>query len=455
MKVSRAKATLAALVGAALFSSLLPVSGAAASPRIVGKLSDAYSPREARVVVAVPDSFTNPYHDFFYAGSPIYKKSKPSSVTPAVLREFGIGKSNIITLTRTGNFAADFAKDKAKFDRIEKGEPYWFKGTNLIGISFNADKLRLRPDGSDSAHGVGTTGAVLAANPEAIVVSIDDTSDESEKWAFTHPAVDIVSTSYGPTPSTPTVSNLSFSYTGVVKNGKLHFGAAANDPSPAAYDSTAGPWWTIGIGGFEEGDTEGRQVSSGTATDFVADFTQELPYCRNCEGGMDFPSGTSFSTPRSAGTMSRILLEARRAAGHVGGIVTKGVKTPVMVADGKDSLTNWQLRRALEESAYYPSATDFAPGPGDGGMFGATSVPVNDAAPWLQTGWGVITPDNEHSVIEETLAHLGIGGKAERSKGAEICAFMTAQIEARHAYYDDLAIDAESWGTTEDPYIRC
>lgn len=454
MKVSRSKATLTALVGAAVLAALLPLGAAAAVERTTPVGPPRKLPKP-RVVVAVPDSFTNPYHDFFHAGSPIYKNSKPSSVTPAVLKEFGIGKDNIITLTRTGNFAADFAKDKAQFDRIEKGEPYWFKGTNLIGVSFNAEKLRLRPDGSDSAHGVGTTGAVLAANPEAIVVSIDDTSDESEKWAFTHPAVDIVTTSYGPVTSVPTLNHLSFSYTGVVKNGKLHFGAAANDPTLAAFDETAGPWWSIGIGGFEEGDTEGRQVVSGTATDFVADFTQELPYCRNCEEGMDNPSGTSFATPRSAGTMSKILLEARRAANHVGGIVTSGVKTPVMVADGKDSLTNWQLRRALEESAYYPSATDYAPGTGDGGLFGATSVPVNDAAPWLQTGWGVITADLEHKVIEETLAHLGIGGKPERSKGAEVCVFMTAQIEARHAYYDNLAILGESAGTTEDPYIRC
>ena len=453
MKASRSKATLTALVGVAVLASLLPLQAANAAVRPpAGRGAKAAQPR---VVVAVPDSFTNPYHEFFHAGSAIYKNSKPSSVTPAVLKEFGIDKDNIITLTRTGNFAEDFAKDKAQFDKIEKGEPYWFKDTNLIGISFNDAKLRLRPDGTDSAHGVGTTGAVLAANPDAIVVSVDDTSNESEEWAFTHPAVDIVTTSYGPATSVPTLNHLSFSYTGVVTNGKLHFGAAANDPTLAAFDETAGPWWSIGIGGFEEGDTEGRQMVSGTATDFVADFTQELPYCRNCEEGMDFPSGTSFATPLSAGTMSKILLEARRAAGHSGGIVTKGVKTPVMVADGKDSLTNWHLRRALEESAYYPSATDYSPGTGDGGLFGATSVPVNDAAPWLQTGWGVITPDKEHSVIEETLAHLGIGGKAERSKGAEICAFMTAQLEARRAYYDNAAALGESFGTTEDPYIRC
>ncbi len=460
MQRSTSRATLIAVVGAALVVSLLPMGSAAAAVNDVaaskaGRAGGRGKASQARVVVAVPDSFSNPYHEFFHAGGPLYKKSKPSSVTPAVLKEFGIKKSNIITLTRTGNFVKDFAKDKAQFDNIKKGQPYWFEGTNLIGISFNEEGMRLRPDGSSSAHGVGTTAAVLAANPDAIVVSVDSTRDESEEWAFTHPAVDIVTTSYGPFTGVPTLNHLSYSYTGVVKNGKLHFGAATNDPSLAPFDETSGPWWSIGIAGFEEGDTEGRQVSSGTLTDFVADFTQELPYCRNCEEGTSFPSGTSFASPRSAGTMSKILLEARRAAGHTGGVITKGVKTPAMVSAGKKSLTNWDLRRALEEAAYYPSATDYHPGTGDGGIFGATSVPVNDAAPWLQTGWGVITPDADHDVIKEALAHLGLGPKPARSKGAEVCTFMTTQMEARHLYYDNLAAFGESYGTSEDPYVYC
>ncbi len=410
-----------ALVVAALFAGAVAVPTQVAVAARGGKGKQA----EPRVVVAVVDTATNPYHEFFNAGGPLYKSSAPSSVTPRVLDEFGIKKSNIITLTRTGDFASDFAKDSKRFDRIKRGQPYWFKGTNLIGISFQEDG-HLRPDGNESPHGIGTTAAVLAANPDAIVVSVDGINSDSEKWAFTHPAVDLVSTSYGPITSVPTLNHLSNSYTGVVKNGKHHFGAAANDPTVAALDETAGPWWTIGVAGFEEGSTEGRQLVSGTFPDFVGDFTQDLPYCRSCEEGTRSVSGTSFATPRSAGTFSKVLLEARRAAGHRGGIVTKGVKTPLMVS-GSFKLTNWEMRRALEEGAYYPSATHYKPGAG--GLFGATSVPVNDAAPWLQTGWGVITPDREHKVIERTLSHLGQGSKPDANKDAAACEFMTANIE--------------------------
>jgi hypothetical protein len=283
-------------------------------------------------------------------------------------------------------------------------------------------------------------------------VSVEGISDQSEEWAFTHPSVDLVSTSYGPITSAPTLDHLSSSYTGVVKNGKLHFGAAANDPSLAPLDETGGPWWSIGVSGYEEGQTEGRQMMSGTASDFVGDFTQDLPYCRSCEEGTRSVSGTSFATPRSAGTFSAVLLRARRAAGHRGGVVTRGVDQPLMVA-GKFSFTNWEMRRALEEGAYYPTTAEFKPGAG--GVFGATSVPVNDAAPWLQTGWGAITPASEREVVKETLAHLGVAGKISRTKPAGACSFMTEHIRTRRLYWNNLAIRGESFGTSDDPYVYC
>lgn len=400
------------------------------------------------MVVAVVDTGINPYHEYFHARGPLYRNSKPSSVTRAVLKEFGIKKSHIIEITRTGDFARDFAKDKKQFDRIKKGQPYWFKGTNIIGVSFLGKGERLRPDGDASTHGIGTAASVLTANPDAIVVPVEDMIPEAERWAFTHPAVDIVSTSYGPATSYPTLTNLSSSYKGVVENGKAHFGAAANDPTYSTLDQTSGPWWTIGIAGFEEGASNGRQLSSGNIPDFVGDFTQELPYCRSCETGYESVGGTSFATPRSAGTFSKILLEARRAAGHVGGIV-KG-KKPMMVK-GSRSFSVWRLRRALEIAAYYPGVADY----GTEGGADPTSVPVIDAAPWVQTGWGLVSPARQYKVVQQALAQLGIRGKATRTKPQEACDFMTANMEARHAYWDQLAVNGEGYGKSEDPYIYC
>ncbi len=428
------RALIGAISAVGVLLALVPASaGATTYPELV----------KPRVVVAVIDTGINPYHEYFNAGGSLYGKGRPSSVTPQVLREFGIKKDHIITLTRTGNFTSDFAKDKAQFDQIERGEPYWFKGTNIIGISFEEGPM-LRPDGNESSHGIGTAAAVLGANPEAVVVAVEGINTESEKWAFTNPAVDIITTSYGP--PVPTLNHLSNSYTGVVKNGKAHFGAATNDPQYAGTDETSGPWWSIGISGFEEGDSNGRQLSSGNVPDFVGDFTQELPYCRSCEEGKRAVSGTSFATPRSAGTFSKILLQARRTSGHVGGI-TKGKGGPLLVS-GKHDFTVWEMRRALEEAAYYPGSQDYSqPDP--------TAVPVVDQAPWYQTGWGLISPDNEYRVIQETLGHLGIGAKPKRTKPQGACDFMTRNMEARRAYWERVAVFGQGFGQSEDPYIYC
>ena len=399
---------------------------------------------QPRVVVAVIDAPMNPYHEAYHAGGTFYKGTAPSSVTPEVLAEFGIDEAHTIHMTRTGNFASDFAADKAQWDGIRKGEPYWFAGTNVIGISFlGTDKTRLRPEGADS-HGQGTTSAVLAANPEAVAVIVETpggpltefgTSPDGEKWAFSHPAVDIISTSYGPPGSPPLGYHLVDSYKGVVTNGKLHFGAADNSPALAPVDATAGPWWSIGIAGYGEGSGETRERLSGTYPDFVGDFTQTLPYCRSCEKGVKAVSGTSFSTPRSAGTMSKILLEARRRAGHLGGIApadaAAAAPAPSMVRAGGLDFTNWELRRALEEGAYYPT-------------------PANSVQ--QDYSWGAITPDPTKGVVTKTLDNLGFGTATD--KGDATCAFMTANITARHAWWDH-SPRSQSFLAAGDPYLYC
>jgi hypothetical protein len=230
----------------------------------------------------------------------------------------------------------------------------------------------------------------------------------------------------------------------VVELGKQHFGAADNSPAASPPDGTSGPWWSIGIAGYHEDTSEGREALSGSLPDFVGDFTQDLPYCHDCESGTRSVSGTSFATPRSAGTFSAVLLEARRATGHTGGIATepRGGGMPLMVERKRASglagggLTNWDLRCALEEGAYYPTTAEYDPLQNI--EEDLTAVPINDVAPWAQAGWGAITPDPEHGVVGETLAHTGIAqfGPPTRFKSELTCAFMTLNIEARHAYWD-------------------
>ena len=398
---------------------------------------------EPRVVVAPVDSGINPYHEFFAV--------EESAVTQDVLDEFGITEDRIIDLG--DSYLADLAA--GEYDDIVAREAYWFRGTNIIAQADADHPGRPAPDGprpflpddSGDTHGTGVAGSVVTGNPEAIIYFVEGVSTY-ERDAFKHPAVDIVTTSYGFATAAPLP--LDGSYEGVVELGKLHAGATTNDPSLAPMDGTGGPWWVLGVAGFEEGTSEGKQVLSGTFPDVVGDFTQDLPYCDVCTSGTQSVGGTSFATPLTAGVASRVLLEARREAGHLGGITTNEDGVPVMVdrATG-DDITTWDLRRAMELGAYVPTELDPT-------AVAETALPVNPVLPAAQVGWGAVTPDPEHGVVEAALAYLRDG--TEAAKPAGTCEFMTQVMTFRFATWDAYPTSPSFGQTNVDgssPYVAC
>ena len=404
-----------ALLLIALISAAIP---AAADPE----------PPAPRVVVAPIDSGINPYHEFFQVDT----YGLESAVTQDVLDEFGIDDAHVLTLSDT------YDEDgEAFWTSLKANELYHFTGTNIIAINTDGRDRKILPDGSN--HGVGVAGSVVRGNPEAIILFVAGSGSDAEDYAFTHPAIDIVTTSYGFATAVP-IQAVSSSYDGVVNRGKAHFGASPNDPSLASLDGTSGPWWVFSIAGYAEGDGEGKEILSGTAPEFVADYTQDLPYCDTCTTELDDPSGTSFATPLSAGIASDVLLEARRRAGHVGGITTDGL----MVDAGGVQLSTWDLRRALQEGAVYPSSTSIG-----------LTLPSVDAAPYTTVGWGALTPDPELDVAGRSLAWLMGDEDAPEAKGGDTCAFMNAHFDAR-LYTWNLNPMGDSFGDSDAAgYIYC
>jgi hypothetical protein len=434
------------------------------------------APTESRAVVAVIDSAINPYHGFYHA------PERSGGITQEILRDLGVKPENVLTLTRTGSMPADLAADEAKWAGVKPGELYHFAGTNIVAISFAGqdgagnDHPPLKPvwyPGDDprnkNPHGTGTSASVLNANPDAVILFVETEGDlgnnAAHEFVLRHPAVDILTTSYGIAIAgvvgvLPETRTFHETYAGVVQRGKLHFTSAGNNPGLDPLTGGAGPWWSIGVSGVEEDkpsfteedDAQGQQVMSGNMADIVGDYTQQLPYClggtfdadgfEDPAGTVDCQSaitpnvpGTSFSSPRSAGVASRVLLEARRRMGHVGGIRVYADRTAMAVADTKE-LGNWQLRRALEQAAWIPQATDWAP-------FGfvtweVTSLPVNPAAPWLQVGWGEMTTNPDKGVISGALAHLGFVGTPV-TKAAGFCEYQTELVLQRKRYWDEIA----------------
>lgn len=389
------------------------------------------TPEQPRVVVAPIDSGINPYHEAFDVDEP--------AVDEHVLAAFGVEDDHILHIS--DDYAAD--AEAGIYDGVVENELYWFAGTNILAWSDDFGSRPFLPDDEDDTHGTGVAGAVVAANPDAVILFVEGISAASETFAFTHPEVDIVTTSYGFATSAP-LGALAGSYEGVVEQGRLHFGASANDPTLAPSDGTSGPWWAVAIAGFGEGEDGGggKELLSGTAPDFVADFTQDLPYCATCTSRTESVSGTSFATPRSAGVASAVLLEARRAAGHLGGVSDNGLLVDTATA----AVSNWQLRRALEEGAVVPDERIPA---------GITEAPVLEAAPYALVGWGHLTADPEAEVVERTLAALA----GETFKSAETCDYMTAYMTARFAAWDANPL-SDSFGQTNavdgsSPYVPC
>ncbi len=422
-----------------------------------------------RTVVGVIDSAINPYHDAYYA--------HPSTVTREVLDAFAVSPDNVVELTRTGDLASDLAADAAFWDQVEPGVPYHFLGTNIIAASYAASGVPiLVPDTSKSAHGVGTSSSVLAANPEAIILFVESSgalgSEASHRYAFLHPEVDIVTTSYGvglPPLAFQAIETRAFEHTyeSVVGLGKLHFSSAGNNVGLSPTRAGAGPWWSIGVSGIEEDtetteDDESDTLLAGLFPDFVSDFRQDLPYCMDCESEItQGVGGTSFSTPRAAGVASAILLEARKRLGHAGGIRVEEGALPAMVDAQGVVITNWFLRRALEQAAYVPSPELLDPGY----IFSAAlneSLPINPLAPWLQVAWGDVSDAEHKGVVDAALAHLGFVGE-DREKTPGFCEFQTDVLLARKAYWDQLApylpnvFGGELTGNTPetDPFIYC
>ncbi|CAN5296046.1 hypothetical protein BH23ACT9_BH23ACT9_03810 [soil metagenome] len=389
---------------------------------------------DSRVVVAPIDSGINPYHEQFQVEQP--------NVTQDVLEEFGITEDRILRIS--DNYDADVAA--GVYDGVQTGVDYWFEGTNIIVRSSNFGSRPFLPNSESDTHGTGVSGSVAIANPEAIIYFHEGISDANETHAFTHRAVDMVTTSYGAPTAVP-LGNIAGSFEGVVENGKFHFGANPNDPSLGPLDSTGGPWWALSISGYQEEGSGGKQILSGSAPDFVANFTQRLPYCATCNEGTRSVSGTSFATPTSAGLMSRAVLQLRRDAGHVGGIQTID-GTAYMVAGEDLRLTNWDLRRALEEAAAVPTVGEFSPG---GGLFDLTAYPNPPVAGYTLYGWGLLTDDPMRDTVQAVIDFVETG---QTTKDADTCTFMTAHFEARVLAWQ-ANVTADGFGASADGHIPC
>ena len=366
-------------------------------------------------VVAPIDTGINVYHDHF----------RINETYPDWLLD-GLGVNKICELTFEGTWSERYEADRSScWDTLNASDIVYFPGTSIIGSSPDGDSEILILDDPSDGHGSAVTGAVVNANPNAVIFFVEGFSSQAVQSAADQPLVDILSTSFGAPGSLPVPGIERATESAVVEYGKLHAGAADNSPSPAIQDATAGPPWSIGIAGYaEEGDDQ-KEIMSGSYPDISADWTQVLPNHDDIDGYHE-TSGTSFATPKTAGILSAVL-ETLRVEYNDN---SSGAETSTrngMLVSGVDpageiiEIQNADVRDALNRSAWYPNL-NWDPTSG--------TVPVSPVAPCTQTGWGLVNMSN----VEPIIAHLN-GSETLSDRPSDVVTCMNLNQAAREAYW--------------------
>ena len=363
-------------------------------------------------VVAPIDTGINVYHNHF-----LMNESYPQWLLD------GLGVNKICDVTLVGTWQERYEADKEVcWDNITSEDVVWFRGTRIIGTTPDDNTDIPILDDPQDGHGTAVTGAVINANPDAVIFFVEGFSDAAVLAAANQPLVDVITTSFGPILSIPVPGIEDATKVAVVQNKKLHTGAADNSPSPAVQDSTAGPPWSIGVSGYaEEGDDQ-KETMSGSYPDVAADWTQVLPNHDDIDGYHE-TSGTSFATPRTAGLLSKILMSLRSEFGDMSSGADPDTRDGLMVNGTNFTVTNDDLRNALNTSGWYPSFNTWDP------LSGTT--PISPIAPCTQVGWGVVNESNVLPIIE----HLN-GTSTMSNRPSDVVMCMEANQEIREAYWN-------------------
>ena len=363
-------------------------------------------------VVAPVDTGINVYHDHF----------RTNETFPEWLLD-GLGVTMVCDLTFSGTWQERYEADKETcWDNINSTDIVYFPGTKIIGTTPDDNtEIPILDDPSDG-HGTAVTGAVLDANPDAIIFFVEGFSDAAVLAAANQPLVDIISTSFGPIGSIPVPGIEDATEIAVVQEKKIHTGAADNSPSPAVQDSTAGPPWSIGISGYaEEGDDQ-KETMSGSYPDIAADWTQVLPNHDDIDGYHE-TSGTSFATPRTAGLLSKVIQHLRTESGDFSSGADPNLRSGYLVNGDGMNISQAQIRDALNLSAWYPSFNTWDP------LSGTT--PVSPVAPCTQIGWGVVNESN----VEPMINHLN-GNLIQPERPSDVTLCMETNQEIRETYWN-------------------
>lgn len=396
--------------------------------------------QDAQVVIALMDSGINPYHAAFRDDSPLGQQH-PSTYIAGYPAE-----AEAVQLTLDApDLATALALDDAIWRSLDPDKLYWFPGTKVVGgISTGVSN---ETPGVIFSVGHGTmTASRAAANeyslcPECriVVIQAGDILDGGEsgayvRWAADQPWIDVQSHSWsGAVPFNNDVEVPGIRAASEYAAAQMPFFASAGNGvsgkagvlgHPAFTRPMSGARGVIPVGGHDNG--------------FVTAWTAQYPYvaadaCASWAAVGDsmhtfdpeVGSGTSASTPYTAGEAGRIILEARRILGGPGdrsaGILAQGAPPPGLgpspLADG--DLTLDELKAVLFRTATArPAFTR-----DDGFACGAMSTPSNT----LPVAWTSVPGD------VNAYPFIGWGGIDVTSRDRALAVLRGAPMPVRPA----------------------
>ena len=396
---------------------------AAASPRVPAPLFDPASvdvPTPTgpipHVLVGVPDSGINPYHEIYYRPNLTvhpctYVPGFPCSI-PALPLSVGTHDS----------WEEAYAADAALWSGIKMRTWYWIPRTAFVAVmcegstSISSGPGRCLIDDT-SMHGTGTTSSILTENPNALIAFKEGNAGTGVFEDGTLP-IDVLSYSWG--------AAVPLALAGVASTPRdyapFYVAASGNEGAfPVVLDSLKASQAVITVGGADAATRTEPGYSGWKTADFVSQYCRPTAQTRAIREWRESYCGTSFAAPTLAGALSKIILDVRRESGYTGSIVD-GMVDPVL------GVSKWDVRDALNRTATYAPEARFPARPG--------AAPLVEAAPWYQWGWGYVDATTADAAVACILRD------ACPAKGAGAEAFMGALWTFRGAYGGWTAFDA-------------
>lgn len=372
----------------------------------------------ARVVVADIDTGINPYHvEFRDASSDAF--AHPSTY----LAGFPADAPALDLTLDAPDYDAAVAADCAVWQSVEPGVLYWIPGTRIVGaISFEEGletecdvanetypQVILDPQGHGTMTASRVAGATTSLCPTCKIVFVQGFSAESMLFAAEQPYIDLQTNSWGALPTdyktdaTP-LAGLGFAGNDrevVLQAAKLHpvFVAGGNGllgffgvtGHPAYLDDIAGPDGIIMVGGHDGGRfTPWTMTMPHVVAD--ANWHPAAEYRTLDEVTPRTGGGTSGATPFAAGTMARMILEARMLAGDAGTGVRDGALVVATTPPAEGPMADGDL--TIEEAKLVLFHTANPRPVRDGDRDGDTCAPQEGPGcvlyPTAPIEWGVV-----------------------------------------------------------------